>query len=80
MDKDHTAENLAEELQKIAIWGAICVKTINNPPNINGVLHIQMQGSIYIWSAPYTNAVLHVYMECSIYKCRGPYINVVFYL
>ena len=33
---------------------------INNPPNINGVLHLQMQCSIYIWSAPHTNAGVHI--------------------
>ena len=66
--------------QPYIVWGAICVKTINNPPNINGVLHIQMQCSIYKCSAPYTNAVLHIYMEHSIYIWGAPYIYGVLHI
>ena len=54
------------------IWGSICVKTINNPPNINGVLHLQMQCSIYKCSAPYIYGALHIYMEHCIWST--PYI------
>ena len=50
-------------------------QTINNPPNINGVLHIQMQCSIYKCSAPYVYGVLHIQMQGSIYKCGVLFIN-----